>query len=101
MAAFDQLINPDLAPRRMSTVDILQVEEAEERTGLIKKIQKTWQSDFSTLTERPKEFKPLHPIIIATLLAMDIRDPETHRRVRRHRCILEAFAYRPVFHQDL
>lgn len=74
LAALKRFLDPALAPERIPvTTPLLPIDEAEERAVLIRDIQEVWQEDFAELTGLDeKEYEPLHPIILATLMVMDI-----------------------------
>ncbi|KAK0652832.1 hypothetical protein B0T16DRAFT_455178 [Cercophora newfieldiana] len=62
-----------IVPPHEPTNHLLPVDEAKEKIKILLKLQRLWKSEFTSLTGMDEQFfKPLHPIIIATVMMMDI-----------------------------
>jgi len=63
----------EMVPEREPTSQLLPIDEAKEKLKCIKVLEFHWRKKFSTLSGQPDdEFQPLHQIIIATAMMMDI-----------------------------
>ncbi|KAK4448726.1 hypothetical protein QBC34DRAFT_464486 [Podospora aff. communis PSN243] len=58
---------------REPTTGLVPTEEVEERLQYLSKLQKFWKARWSAFTgQHPRQFKPIHPIITATVMMMDL-----------------------------
>jgi hypothetical protein len=64
----------EMVPEQEPTKHLLPVDEAEIKLQLLWKLQRYWEVHYPELAGEPHDqYKPLHPIVIATVMMMDVK----------------------------
>jgi hypothetical protein len=64
----------EMVPEQEPTKHLLPVDEAEIKLKLLWKLKRYWEVHYPELTGEPRDrYKPLHPIVIATVMMIDVK----------------------------
>jgi len=62
-----------MVSERQPVSHLLPVDEAEEKMQYLEELEKYWKAQFPAFSGEPKRlYKPLHPLIVATFMMMDL-----------------------------